>query len=250
MRGRPGTGIVRPGVQIDPRTTVAQRVVERPARARVFEELAIDYCCGGRRSLEAACVERGLDPAAVVERLEAQDAVEAVSGEPDWARAPLSALCDHIVSVHHAYLRSELPRLASLMTKVAGAHGGELESLYELQAVLAALREELEAHMWKEEDILFPLCVQLEAEEAEAAPGSPIAAPIAVMEHEHDLAAQALARMRELTHGYSQAEARCNTHRALLEALMTLDADLHEHIHEENNILFPRALAAAGHAAQ
>jgi regulator of cell morphogenesis and NO signaling len=227
---------------LSPATTVAELVVERPARARLFEQLGLDYCCGGRASLEEACRSRGLDAATVVAMLAAAEAADGADGA-DWSQAGLGELCDHIVGVHHAYLRRELPRLSTLLDKVERAHGGEVAEAADVRAVFAVLRTELERHLDTEERSLFPACRRLESGTAVDAS---FEAALEAFEDEHAAAGTLLRRLEELTDGYDTAAARCNTHRAALDGLRELERDLHEHIHEENNILFPRALAAAG----
>ncbi len=224
---------------IDPSVTVAELVVEKPGRARLFEQLGIDYCCGGKRSLAEACAEQGLDARTVGAVLAALDAPP--GEEHDWAREGLGALCDHIVEAHHTRLREELPRLSSLLEKVERAHGEGLPAIGETRAVFAELRGELETHMRDEEEALFPAVRALEAGASAVDPGL-----VAALEHEHDRAASLLRRLRELNGDYDLSAALCNTHRATLDGLHALERDLHEHIHEENNILFPRALEAAG----
>lgn len=223
---------------IDPATTVADLVIERPSRARALERLGLDYCCGGRRTLAEACSAKGLEVASVIAALEAEAGEEAPA-EPDWSSAPLGDLCDHIVAEHHGFLRRELPRLADLLEKVERAHGGERPEMAEIGEVFAGLRAELEEHMAKEEQVLFPACRAVDA-------GSPpppfVASAIAVMEADHAQAAAALERLRALTGGFDLAGALCNTHRATLDGLRELELDLHRHLHEENNILFPRTL--------
>jgi regulator of cell morphogenesis and NO signaling len=219
---------------IDPFRTVAELVLEQPSRARVFEELGIDYCCGGRTALAEACDARGL---AVEEAVAALDAAaDAPTGERDWSTAPLPELCDHIVSEHHERLRRELPRLDGLLEKVVRAHAEERPSVVELRDTFTSLRRELEEHLAAEEEELFPLV---------RAGGPYDAAQVHELEHDHEWAGTALARMRRLTGGYDLEQALCNTHRATLDGLHELELDLHQHIHEENNVLFPRALAVA-----
>ena len=219
---------------IDPSRTVAELVLEEPARARVFEELGLDYCCGGRRSLTDACGARGVAVHEAVAALEA--APSGSSTERDWTRVPLAELCDHIVAAHHDRLREELPRLDVLLDKVVRAHGDGRPELSEVRETFVALRTELEEHLSAEEDELFPLV---------RAGGPYDARRLAELEDEHEFAGSALARLRELTGGFDTGRALCNTHRATLEALRELELDLHQHIHEENNVLFPRALATA-----
>lgn len=222
--------------------TVGDWVTERPGRSRVFERFGLDYCCGGRRPLGEACADAGLDAAEVLAALRESDAAAGAEPQVDWSLATMSELVGHIVSVHHAYLRRKLPRLAQMNEKVAAAHGERHPEVSQCREVFSALSAELEAHMWKEEQMLFPMIEQLES--AASLPhfhcGS-LQNPIAVMEDEHDSAGRALRRLRDLTGGYTPPHDACNTYRAWLDGLAELEADLHEHIHKENDILFPRA---------
>ncbi|MCW5979685.1 MAG: iron-sulfur cluster repair di-iron protein [Bryobacteraceae bacterium] len=214
---------------------------------RVLEKNGIDYCCGGRRTLEEVCAEQGLDASEVRKQLE-----QAITAEPspqrDWATASLRELISHIVSTHHEYLKLELPRLKQRLQKVLNAHGDkDPETLQALSRVFLGLWQELDQHMHKEEMILFPAIDRCEQASRNGAPLPPspfgsIANPIAVMEREHDSAGQALHQMKELTGGYTLPEYACATYRALNDGLQELEADLHLHIHLENNILFPRVI--------
>ncbi len=233
--------------------TVGELVVERPSRAGVFESLGIDFCCGGRRPLSAVCAEKGLDLAKVEQELAAAD--ERDSGGADlersWASATLTELADHIQNSHHAYLKSEFPRLGEWVAKVATRHGPSDPRLARLAVVYAEFRTELEQHMMKEEVILFPLCRAMEAGNAQAARShcGSIANPIRMMFAEHDDAGRAIEEMAELTDDFTPPPHACNTYRATLDGLAHLRRDLHLHVHKENNILFPRAIemeAAAG----
>jgi len=224
--------------------TVGEIVTRRPALSRIFENVGIDYCCGGKKCLEEACKEKHLDPQEVLNQLiEAEAAGETEAPEIDAAGMTLTELADHIEQTHHAYLRSELPRLDALTQKVVSVHGQKEPRLRELRSAFVALAQELSSHMMKEEQILFPMVRTLEA--SGTAPtfhcGS-LANPIRQMEHEHDQAGSWLARHRELTDGFQPPTWACNTYRAMLDALAHLERDLHQHIHEENNVLFPRAL--------
>lgn len=221
---------------------VSTLVLEEPARARVFERYGIDYCCGGAVPLADACAERGLDPAEVVAAL--ADPGPAEADDVDWTQASIPELVDHIVEHHHAYLRQELPPLWALVEKVVRAHGDTHPELHEVQAAYADVAAELTGHMTKEELVLFPACVSLAAGNGQSA--GPIAAPVQVMLHEHDEVAAGLRRLRELTGGYAPPADACNSYRAMLDRLETLEHDTHRHVHEENNILFPRALALEG----
>lgn len=222
-------------------STVGELVRERPARSRVFENYGIDYCCGGRKPLGQACAERQVPAETVLDALAQLDASPG-SSEIDWATRPMSALIDHIVASHHAYLWKELPRLEYLVGRVVAAHGERHPELPHVQQVFGGLKQELESHLMKEERILFPLIRQLEAaQERFTAHCGSVNNPILMMEHEHDGAGHALERLRSLTSGFIVPDGACNTYRAMLSGLAELEGDLHQHIHKENNILFPAA---------
>lgn len=227
-------------------TPVGQWVATHPQTSRVFEELQLDYCCGGGKSLEQACKDRGLDPRRILRQLEQTIKVDEQSTE-NWLDRPLTELCDHIEQTHHAYLKRELPRLTELIDKVVNAHGDEHRELHSVRQVFAELRGELEPHMFKEEQVLFPAIRRLD--QTEVAPTFPfgtVANPIRMMEHEHADAGDALSRIRQLTDTYSVPEGACNTYHAMLDGLRELEANLHQHVHKENNILFPRAIELEG----
>ncbi len=229
-------------ITLDAQMTVGELVTERPSRSRVFEQLGIDYCCGGKVPLAQACAAKKLSVDQVLEQLQASDAQGTQVADTDWSQAPLSELIDHIVDTHHRYLRRELPRLSGLVAKIRDVHGERHPHLRDVASTFAGLQAELDAHMMKEERILFPMIKQME--QAESRPefhcGS-VGNPIAVMEDEHDSAGRALERMRTLTDGFQPPADACNTYRATLDGLHELETDLHQHIHKENNILFPRA---------
>jgi len=225
--------------------SVCEFVVERPSRARLFEELGLDYCCGGKRSLQEACADKGLDPKAVLDRIAEHDALSTAE-QPDLEGLGLAEICDAIESIHHAYLKSELPRLSNLAAKVAEAHGEAAPRWREVRDTFERLRSELESHLMKEERILFPAIRRLAASEtAPSFPFGSLANPIAAMEREHDAAGAALADLRRLTDGFQPPSDACPTTLALLESLLALEQDTHLHIHRENNILHPKALERA-----
>ncbi len=220
---------------------VGQLVAEKPARSRVFERWGIDYCCGGKKSLQEVCAKKGLDATAVVNDLEIADSAPRRDG-PDWSQATLTALSDHIQAVHHGYLREALPRLSALTARVAERHTAKDPRLAELADVFAGFREEVESHTNKEDQVLFPAIRSLESNVEPSPIAKRIAEPIQQMLAEHDDAGASLVRMRELTDGFSPRADACNTHRAMLDALAELELDMHQHIHLENNILFPKAI--------
>lgn len=230
--------------------TVGELVARRPASARVLERHGLDYCCGGKRPLAQACAERGLPVAELLAEIDREEATAPAGPQADVSGATLSELIDDIVGSHHAFLRRELPRLTELIERTVAAHAGRHPDLCELQRVFLGLRTELELHMRKEEEVLFPMLRTIEAASTRPAfhCGS-LANPIRVMEDEHDRAGEALASMRRLTEGYAPPADACHTYRAALTGLAELEADLHRHIHKENNILFPRALEAEARLA-
>lgn len=217
--------------------TIGGLVAERPGWARVFEEFGIDYCCGGRRTLQEACERRGVNPDILIRRLAAAEAGQAAA-EPDWTTAPLASLCDHIVKAHHDYLRRELPRVGRLVAKIAGVHGERHLELFQVLALYEPFARDMDHHMAKEEQVLFPLIKRLAA--GEPVPMNPLA-PIRAMEAEHDQAGEAMAEMRRLTDGFRPPEGACGSYRAALAGLHEMEEDLHRHVHKENSILFPRA---------
>lgn len=225
-------------------THVADLVIERPGRSRVFEKFGLDYCCGGHRPLSEACTKKGVAEAEVVAALSDYDSKPRTEGEKDWAAVSMTELADHIEQTHHAFLKQELPRVAHLARKVKAAHGPEHPEAIVAEEAFMALKAELESHMFKEENVLFPIIRQLDSGSgAGQAHGGSVANPIRVMMHEHDTAGQLLAKMNNATSGYSTPDDVCSTYRALMDALATLEEDTHIHIHKENYILFPRAEA-------
>lgn len=239
-------------MSIQTNQSVGELVVERPHRSRVFEQLGIDYCCGGKLSLEVACGKRGLAVDAVVKELDASDkAQQEESRAADPSKMSLTELANHIERTHHDYLRSELGRVEQLVAKVARAHGERDPRLVRMISVYAPFQNEMMTHMNKEEKMLFPGIRALESGSASGLPhGMSIADPIRQMESEHDDAGGALEEMRELTEGFVPPAGACNTWRAMLDALSHLERDTHSHVHKENNILFPRAIAMESKLAQ
>lgn len=222
-------------MSVDLEQSLGDLVLERPSAGRVLERLGLDYCCGGRRSLREACVERGLDADTVAVVLDHEPEPVAVESK-DWMSEPLAELCTHIVDQHHVRLRWELPRLSELAERAASVHGEKQPQLHDVRDELEQLRGELEEHIDEEERELFPRL---------ASGGTLEPAQVERLRHEHDSVGERLHRLRRLTGDYATDAALCSTHRALLQGLHGLELDLHQHVHEENNILFPRALATS-----
>jgi regulator of cell morphogenesis and NO signaling len=220
--------------------TVGSIAVSIPGAPAVLEKLGIDYCCGGRALLEQMCAKKGLDVSDVIGAI--RQAAAGGRGETrDWSLATMEELTRNIETTHHQYLKDELPRLLILAAKVARVHGDKDHRLVQLERVLGRFAEELTEHMLKEENVLFPTLRTVERDGAHMPPG--IERPIACMMEEHTDAGDALERMRELTDGFTPPLGACGSWRVLLTDLARLERDMHEHVHQENNILFPRAMS-------
>jgi regulator of cell morphogenesis and NO signaling len=225
--------------------TVRELALEIPAAARVFEELGIDYCCGGGETLEQAC-ERASVPLERVE--ESLSAAESVRPERDWPAEPLADLIAYIKNTHHRYTRDEIKRLGPLFAKVCSVHGGNHPELLEMGTTFQALAQELNMHMMKEEAVLFPYIERMEEaviadEPVLPPPFGAVRNPVSMMMREHDNAGAALRALREASRGYTAPPDACASYQTLYQALGAFERDLHQHIHLENNILFPRAMA-------
>jgi len=243
--------------KIGPTTAIGDIVSNYPATRRVLEERGVDYCCGGARTLQDAATKAGTDMAALLAALEQAIAATTASGEatkPSWAAEALTKLVNHIEYTHHSYTREALQRIEGLLAKVLRAHGEHHgQMLRELQTLFQALQSDLLPHLQKEEQVLFPFIRRLEMarlrhDEPPTMHCGTVLNPIRQMETEHEAAGAALAQMRALTGGYAPPADACPTFMALYDALRELEDDLHEHIHLENNILFPRSIAMAGNA--
>lgn len=231
---------------LHPQSTVGELVKTRPARSRLFEKLGIDYCCGGKLPLADACGKRGLNVDDVMHQLAQLDSESHVDqGEVINADAMgLAELADHIEQTHHAYLKEELPRLESGIQKVAAVHGHLHPWMREVASVYASFSAEMQAHMLKEEQLIFPQIRRLEDGQRRGDGDSQASLHDSIrdLEHDHDSAGQALARFRILSHDYTPPEGACNTFRAVLDRLSQLEQDTHQHVHKENNVLFPKAI--------
>lgn len=228
--------------------TVRELALESSAATRVFERLGIDYCCGGDKPLGEACHSANLSIELVQQELDSAKQESQAGGKRDWQREPLSELVAHISTTHHKFVRSEIVRLGPLFEKVCRVHGKNHPELLHIQVLFRGLAQELTSHLMKEEMMLFPYIVRMEeaviqGEPALPAPFGSVANPVAMMEHEHDSAGDALRAIHASSKGYTAPEGACASYQALYQALAEFEADLHQHIHLENNILFPRAVA-------
>ncbi len=212
-------------------TTLAELATVLPAASRVFHRHGLDFCCNGARPLASACAERGLDPQAVLAEVAAEG--QGVTKER-WDQRPLAEIVDFIVGYYHRRLRAELPELLAMAERVEQRHADKPSRPQGLAAHLAHVHMAVLDHLEKEEQILFPML--------KSGRGGLAAGPIQVMELEHDDHAASLRRTRALAHDLVPPEEACNTWRALYLRLAEFEAELMEHIHLENHVLFQRAL--------
>lgn len=226
---------------------VADLVTENYKTAEVFKKHGIDFCCGGRISINEACENAGVDIAQLEQELAAIN-LKNKNGSLDFNEMPLDELIDHIIEVHHGYVAENIPLLLEFTQKIAEVHGEtnpELKNIFELFYGVAG---ELQQHMMKEERILFPyLKCMVNPEKYQNAAGcghfASVQHPINMMEHEHESAGEALRQIRALSDNFTLPAHACNTYRVTFEKLQEFEDDLHRHIHLENNILFPKAIA-------
>lgn len=219
-------------------TPLADLATEYPAASRRFHELGLDYCCGGGRSLSDACAAAGLDAGALLEEIEAGAGDEGIR----WGDRPLPELVSHILSAFHEPLRNELPELVAMARKVEAVHGDKASCPKGLGDHLAGMLVAVEEHLEKEEQVLFPMPLA-----GRAAAGGAMA--INVLTQEHDDHGLSLRQIRELTGGLVPPDDACTTWRALYVRLNAFEADLMQHVHLENNVLFPRALSESPEAS-
>jgi regulator of cell morphogenesis and NO signaling len=226
--------------------TVREFAVEVPNATRVFEKLGIDYCCGGKKPLDEACRAAGLQVDEVIKTLEKAAQPSAISVF-DLPSGSLGELIDHIVRTHHKFTRGETVRLSTLLDKVCSKHGERHPELPQVRAIFSRLAQELAQHLMKEENVLFPYIARVEEaidQEGEVMPPpfGTVQNPVRMMMQEHDGAGEALRQIRAASSNFTAPDDACISYRTLYQALEGFEADLHQHIHLENNILFPRAI--------
>ena len=233
---------------INSEMTVREVALQLPESTRLFETLKIDYCCGGNQPLAQACASAGVDVDNVMELLdEVTQSASKDDGTSDFQTASLPELIAHILDTHHVFTKSEMDRLQLLADKVLSAHGGNHPELIHVDELFTRLCADLKPHMFKEEQILFPYILALAeaADQKRAVPFAPFGTvnnPIRMMMREHDTAGEILRELRMLTSDYNVPADACVSYKTLYEALENFEKDLHQHIHLENNILFPKAL--------
>lgn len=226
-------------------TPINDFIAEDVRRTGIIEELNIDACCGGHHTLAEACAEKGIDPEVILKQLMSitpeSDPVATVAEGMDGS---LSEAVDHLLQTHHTYLKEVLPRLATLLDKVVNAHVERHPELNTVQELFGEVRADLEPHLMKEEQVLFPMIKQLESsgENADLNCG-PLQNPIRVMLAEHERVLNLFQRIRATTRNFQMPEDGCESYRLLLTGLDELEIDTLLHIQKENEILFPQVLA-------
>ena len=225
--------------------TIREIALEAPLTIRVFENHKIDFCCGGRVPFTEACKKAGADPLTVLTELDQALASSSEANEKEQKTA--GELIEHIIRTHHDFTRSEIERLGPLADKVVSRHGENHPELAEIQKLFETLSDELLAHMQKEEMMLFPYIEKLERAATNngvvpLAPFGTVNNPVRMMMFEHDQAGEMLREMRSLSADYTSPDGACPSYKGFYAGLEYLEADLHRHIHLENNLLFPQAV--------
>ena len=233
---------------INSETPVREVAVQIPESTRLFERLNIDYCCGGNRALNVACGSAGVEVNDVIKMLtHLSQSSASESTAIDFQKLSLAELINHILETHHVFTKSEMDRIRVLADKVAGVHGSNHPELQKVRDLFQRLCAELEPHMFKEEQVLFPYIVAMEQAGTERrplpfAPFGTVKNPVRMMTMEHDIAGEILRELREVTADYLVPADGCISYQTLYQALEGFEKDLHQHIHLENNILFPTAV--------
>lgn len=219
-------------------------VVQIPRSDELFKQNKIDFCCGGNRPIHEALAEKGLNEDAFLQKLHTlyQQALESKSSdEENWQEAPYSKLISHIVDRHHGYLVQELPDLSFYVTKIFRVHGQDHPELGELHKLYHSLKTELEQHMIKEEQVVFPAILKYEENLGQVERDLAINR-IDELESEHEEAGNLLKQIREITSDFTLPEGACTTYRMTFKRLEELESDMFQHVHLENNIMFPRLM--------
>lgn len=232
---------------ISSETKVRDVALQLPQSTRLFEKLKIDYCCGGDQPLSQACAAAGVDLQDFMSLIEQVRQTPPGKAAPNLQNATATELISYILDKHHVYTKEEMARLEPLADKVVSAHGENHSELLAMRDLLRQLFNDLKQHMFKEEQILFPFVIELEKSKtqnrpAPFAPFGTVNNPIRMMRVEHDTAGDMLRELRRLSANYKVPADACVSYKTLYEALEAFEQDLHQHIHLENNLLFPKAI--------
>ncbi|MFZ0213619.1 MAG: iron-sulfur cluster repair di-iron protein [Candidatus Acidiferrales bacterium] len=217
-----------------------------PAARQVLEDAGLDYCCGGGKSLHEACLHADVPAEDILKRLR-ENSRDINPDDANWTSAPLSDLMRHIRERHHRYVREAIPRIRTLLEKVGAKHGEKHLEIKGIQTLFIEVGQEMIMHMQKEEQILFPYIDALERAKITHGSVEPpffqtVANPVQAMMQEHDSAGNLVKQIRKASFEYTPPADACTSYKALYQDLEGFEADLHQHVHLENNILFPRAV--------
>lgn len=230
--------------------SLAQIVNNNHRAAGIFEKYNLDFCCKGKRTLEQACTENEINVEQVLADLDQTRQGDSNTTPLSHESLSLSQLTDYIVNTHHSYVKKEMPVILGYLQKVAAKHGGRHPEMLKVFELFAAIKEEMEQHMQKEEFILFPRIRETEKLVKEGKDNlinsSYLLSPITVIEQEHDHAGSMMAEIKKFTNNFEPPVDACTTFRLSFAALQAFETDLHQHVHLENNILFPKALQLFG----
>ena len=234
-------------------TEIREIALSNEAARHVLDQAGLDYCCGGARSLHEACLQAGTSAQDILDRLR-KNAENTGADDVNWVRAPLSELTRHIREKHHRYVREAIPRINVSLERVMAKHGENHHEVSDIRTVFNQVGREMIMHMQKEEQILFPYIDALELAASGLGTVEPpffqtAKNPIYAMMKEHDAAGELVRQIRSLSREYTAPADACTSFKTLYEDLRNFEADLHQHVHLENNILFPRAVEMEAAAA-
>ncbi|ADY54165.1 iron-sulfur cluster repair di-iron protein [Pseudopedobacter saltans DSM 12145] len=226
--------------------TIGEVVAQDFRTAPVFEKYGLDFCCGGNQSIESACDASGVDVESLLTALKQIEREN--KSNIDYNAWPIDLLADYIEKTHHRYVSQQIPLLKAYLEKISNVHGDRHPELLEIKELFDGCAEELTSHMQKEEKVLFPFVRKMvsakQSAEAELAiPFGTVQNPISMMMHEHDAEGERFRKIAQLSNQYALPADGCSTYKVAMDALKAFENDLHIHIHLENNILFPKAIA-------
>jgi regulator of cell morphogenesis and NO signaling len=221
--------------------TIGEIVAADFRAAEIFKNAGIDFCCGGNKSLDFACIEKAVDPSMLKDQLKELENIP-VSQSQNFNDWELGFLSDYIVNTHHKYVLKTLPELVLYTKKIASVHGEHHQELIEVADLFGKINTELLQHLQNEEDVLFPAIKEVLINNSPEAKVT-IISEISRMSGEHEFAGGAMDQINEITSNYSVPEDGCNTYKVAFKILQQFENDLHIHVHLENNILYPKALA-------
>jgi regulator of cell morphogenesis and NO signaling len=241
LENGPETWEVRIGKKAVKEPTIGEIVASDFRKAEVFKKYGIDFCCGGKSTLAETCAQKGIDRV-VLEMDLKKASVNTVDPSMDYNSWDPSFLCDYIKNTHHQYVWKTLPELLFYTEKIASVHGANHPELYQVADLFEAINNELREHLKKEEEILFPAIKEAYSTGTTSKKGI-ITSEIERMSAEHELAGEAMDKINTITGNYSVPDDACNTYHVTYRMLSQFEDDLHKHVHLENNILYPKALA-------